>query len=108
MFIPDRIYKDQTLSCILYFNNILETRSRCSICLIFVFHIFQRQEIEAFSKVNFTNLSALMKSGLLVFENGVFLLTNAHVWPTDEWLFSQRIVIIGSDNEYFDGVYLTD
>ena len=59
--------------------NILETRSRCSICSIFVFHIFERQEIEAFSKVNFTNLNASIKSGFPVFKNYVFLFTNAQV-----------------------------
>ena len=46
----------------------------------FLFNIFQRQEIEAFSKVIFANLSALIKSGFLVFENCVFLLTYDHIW----------------------------
>ena len=52
----------------------LETRSQCSICFIFVFHIYERKEIDEFSKVIFTNLNASMKSGFLVFENCVFYL----------------------------------
>ena len=57
--------------------NIFETHSRCSICFIFDFHIFEHVEIEAFSKVIFTNLNALFKSGFVVFENSV--ITNAQV-----------------------------
>ena len=44
---------------------------------LFLFHIFERKETEAFSKVIFTNLNASIKSGFLVFENCVFLFTNA-------------------------------
>ena len=46
---------------------------------MFIFHIFERKEIEAFSKVIFTNLNASIKSGFLLFENCVFLFTNAQV-----------------------------
>ena len=46
---------------------------------LFHFRFSHFQEIEAFSKVILTNLNASIKSGFLVFENGVFLFTNGKV-----------------------------
>ena len=45
----------------------------------FRFHVIEFKEIEGFLKVIFTNLNASIKLGFLVFENFVFLLTNARV-----------------------------
>ena len=59
--------------------NILETRSRCSICFMLVFHFSESQCIEAFSKIIFSNLNAFIKSGFLVFESGVFLFTDTQI-----------------------------
>ena len=46
---------------------------------MFVFHILERKEIKAVSNVIFSNLNALIKSGFLVFGNGVFIFTNTQV-----------------------------
>ena len=77
--IPDRIYEDQTLFSTWYLI-FWKTCSRCSICFIFVIHISELQEIEEFSKAIYTILNALIKSGVRIFENGVFLFTDAQVW----------------------------